>query len=120
MNLPVDVFLVQHVHIHNDGAETVKLIGIYTSRANAEQAIERLKQQPGFRDVPEGFVLDQYTLDEDNWTEGFVTVKHRLIAEGEQEEQKRNDSNETSDVKVISRVGRAVPDAYRAGKVLVE
>jgi len=76
MASPVDVFLVQHVHIHEDGEEDIKLIGVYSSRASAEQAIERLKQQPGFRDTPEGFVLDQYTLDEDNWTEGFVTIKH--------------------------------------------
>ena len=50
----VDVFFVQHVHIHDDGEEDVKVIGMYSSRASAEQAIERLKSKPGFRMTLEG------------------------------------------------------------------
>ena len=29
---------------------------------------------PGFRDVPDGFILDEYLVDQDNWTEGYVTI----------------------------------------------
>lgn len=50
-------------------------------------AVERLRLQPGFRDLPalvadlgvgaaegSGFYLDEHRLDEDGWAEGFVSV----------------------------------------------
>jgi len=70
-----DLFLVQHLNIHQDGGESVKLIGIYSSEAAALQAVERLKSKPGFCEIPEGFSIDLYTLDEDNWTDGYLTVR---------------------------------------------
>lgn len=65
------VFLLAHVYECN-GEEDFKLIGIYSSEIEARAAIERIKVQPGFRDYPEGFHIDRYQVDEDNWTEGFV------------------------------------------------
>jgi hypothetical protein len=29
---------------------------------------------PGFRDYPEGFHIDEYQLDQDQWREGFITA----------------------------------------------
>ena len=79
------VFVVQHLHILPGGQENVKFIGAYRSSEAARAAIERLKAQPGFRDHPrivdpltdedeEGFYLDEYELDKDQWSEGFATV----------------------------------------------
>ena len=72
------VHVVQHVRpaLEPDGAEAVKFIGVYSSDAHARAAIERLRVQPGFCDWPDGFHVEPYTLDEDSWTEGFVTVWH--------------------------------------------
>jgi hypothetical protein len=70
------VFVLQHVHAVTHGEEDIKMIGIYSSRALAEQAMGRLRRQPGFCDAPAGFAIDTYTIDEDNWREGYVTVKH--------------------------------------------
>jgi hypothetical protein len=68
-----DVFVVQHVR--RDGlSEDVKFIGVYSTREEAERATERLKLQPGFRDHPNGFDIDPYTLDADHWAEGFGPV----------------------------------------------
>jgi hypothetical protein len=73
----MDIFVVQHLHIHEDGEEDVKFIGVYSSREEAERAVERLKLQPGFCDVPDGFSIDPYGLDEDSgWAGGYVTVRH--------------------------------------------
>ncbi len=79
------VFVVQHLHVLSGGQEDVKLIGVYRSFEAAPAAIERLKQQPGFRDHPflidplingdeSGFYIDEYDLDKDQWTEVFVTI----------------------------------------------
>jgi hypothetical protein len=73
----MEVFVLQHVHILDDGEEDVKMIGVYSTHEQAASAIERLSTQPGFCDLPEGFEIDPYVLDEDNWAEGYVTVTGR-------------------------------------------
>ena len=68
------VFILQHSY-ELDDCENVKMIGAYSSEKNALDAIQRLKTKPGFADYPEDcFVIDKYLVDEDNWTDGFVTV----------------------------------------------
>lgn len=67
------VFLVQHVHEFGDGSESVKILGVYSSRALALAAIERAARLDGFKEMPAGFSIDEYLLDEDHWTSGFFT-----------------------------------------------
>jgi hypothetical protein len=66
------VVLLWHIHKFNDGSESIKLIGVYSSKSQAEAALERVRTQPGFRDHPAGFEIDSYAVDEDHWTEGFT------------------------------------------------
>lgn len=66
------VYVLQHVHAAPNGEEDVKLIGVYVTEADAQVAVSRLSQQPGFRDHPEGFHISRYELNKDHWTEGFV------------------------------------------------
>lgn len=72
------VFIVQHVHVLPDGQECVKLIGAYSTRESAHEAIGRVQIQPGFCDHPgiidpltddeeEGFYIGEYQLDKDYW-----------------------------------------------------
>lgn len=68
------VYLLQHVHLLEDGAEDVKFIGVYSSRENAEAAKTRLSQAPGFCDAAVGFHIDEYQLDKDQWVEGYSTL----------------------------------------------
>jgi hypothetical protein len=66
------VFVVQHVHTLADGSEDVKFVGVYSSRATAEAAVARLSQVAGFADATDGFSIDEYPLDRDHWTDGYV------------------------------------------------
>ena len=68
------VYVVQHVHSFEDGAEDIKFIGVYSSRENAQAAVNRLCRAPGFSEAPSGFHIDEYSLDKDQWVEGFSTV----------------------------------------------
>ena len=70
----MEVFLLQHVHALGDDEEDVKVIGIYSTRQRADEAVERMHALPGFKDAPDGFCIDRYHLDEDQWTEGYVTT----------------------------------------------
>ena len=70
------VYLLWHVHVLNEDEceHDEKLLGVYSSRKTARKKIEKYKQLPGFRDHPDGFVIDRYPIDQDYWAEGFVTV----------------------------------------------
>ena len=80
------VFLVEHLHLLSHGEEDIKRIGVYTSRALAVAATERLAKQPGFCDFPtvvdpavsvsnaQGFYISETVLDLDYWSEGYVTT----------------------------------------------
>ena len=68
------VYVLQHVHSVDDGAEDVKFIGVYSSRENAAAAITRLSQAAGFSEAPAGFHIDEYQVDKDQWIEGYSTL----------------------------------------------
>ncbi len=79
------VFVLQHLRLLNEDEEDVKMLGVYSSRDEAISAVERFRLLPGFRDVPnmanpslpgpaEGFYIDEFELNQDSWSEGYVTV----------------------------------------------
>lgn len=68
----MDLFVVHHIREIGETDE-IKLVGIYSTRMRAEDAIRRLTPQPGFRDTPDAFHIDRYRVDEDYWREGFFT-----------------------------------------------
>ena len=58
-----------------DGHDTDdKLIGVYSSAAEAEVAKRRKLQFEGFRDYPDCFLVSEYEIDKDAWSEGFVSM----------------------------------------------
>ena len=71
------VYLLWHSHELDDGHDEVKLIGVYRREADAQAAMERVRDKPGFRDLPEGFEIVEYPLNVDNWAEGYTTVHPR-------------------------------------------
>ncbi len=53
-----------------------KLIGIFSTRENAQNTIELLKNKEGFRDHPVScFSIDPMKLDRIGWADGFTTVR---------------------------------------------
>jgi len=72
------VYLLQHSYeyeISDDlKQEETKIIGIYSSREKAEEVKFQFKNKKGFNRFSEDcFYIDEYPLDQDNWTEGFIT-----------------------------------------------
>jgi hypothetical protein len=53
-----------------------KLIGVYSNAAEADAARARKLQFEGFRDYPDCFLVAEYVIDKDPWSEGFITVHH--------------------------------------------
>jgi hypothetical protein len=71
--------MLHHVDEFEDGHEDVKLIGVYTSEELAQAALERVRNQPGFQERPDGFVISEVRLDKDSWLEGYITIRPLLI-----------------------------------------
>jgi hypothetical protein len=69
-----NVYVVQHVHVLDEDEEDTKMIGVYETEQLAQAAVERLRLQPGFCDTPDGFHIGRYELNQDHWTEGYITV----------------------------------------------
>jgi hypothetical protein len=69
------LFRLSYIHKLPDDEESEEYfhIGIYSSRETAEIALANLVEQPGFRDDPDGFIIDEQVLDETSWQEGFIT-----------------------------------------------
>ncbi|WP_326752879.1 hypothetical protein OH738_25715 [Streptomyces hirsutus] len=86
------VYLLWHVHhqagqgskVHHfeepddfwadeEAGDDVKLLGTYSSRDAARDRIDRARQLPGFSDEPKCFYVEEFVVDEDQWTEGYVT-----------------------------------------------
>lgn len=69
----MNAYILHHCHTMDDESEDVKLLGVYSSKDVAEAAIVRFRERPGFRKSQEGFSIDEYTIDRDYWTEGYVS-----------------------------------------------
>lgn len=65
-------FVLWHTREVADYGDDAKLIGVYSSEEAALAAKQRSALLPGFRDNPDGFLIDRYEVDKDNWSEGFV------------------------------------------------
>ncbi|MGM8886538.1 homoserine kinase [Psychrobacter sp. 1U2] len=70
------VFVLEHTRYEDDNSdndiEDFKLIGVFKSLEQAQAAIAQLNTQPGFKDYPNGFHVDEYPLGQINWSSGFV------------------------------------------------
>jgi hypothetical protein len=55
--------------------DDAKLIGAYRKRSDCEEAIVRLKDKSGIREYPAGFQIEEYPLNKDHWSEGFINVE---------------------------------------------
>ena len=54
--------------------DDIKIVGVYSSEQVLEAATARTRLLDGFREEPDCFMSDTYTLDKDHWTDGFVSI----------------------------------------------
>src|SRR5438093_1019330 len=66
------VYVLEDVDLMEHGEEDVKFIGVYSSRQNALAAVARLSLAPGFSQAADGFHIDEYQVDQDQWVEGYT------------------------------------------------
>jgi hypothetical protein len=67
-------WLLWHIEDRDEETEDSKLVGAYSSQEEANAAIARLKDKPGFAEQPDGWFMEEYRLNEDHWTGGYRFV----------------------------------------------
>jgi len=94
----VPLYYLEHVRINHEYEDDtdVKTCGIFSSSENAQSAIQKLIQQPGFRDYQNGFRIYTLTLDEVYWTEGFIRSSEIQCADDEEDEGDCTDQSDAS------------------------
>jgi hypothetical protein len=65
------VYLVQHIY-EDETHEDTKLVGVFSSRAKANMAVEESKGLSGFNSYPYGFEISKCEIDRREWLEGFA------------------------------------------------
>ena len=66
------VLLLWYVRVPDTPEENELLIAAYSTEEEANLAIQRLKDRPGFVNEPKGFQVHRHELNRDHWTDGFV------------------------------------------------
>ena len=51
--------------------DSTKMLGIYSTREEAEKAINFLSDKPGFRYSLDDFLIDEYEVNKICWSSGF-------------------------------------------------
>lgn len=69
--MTASVYIVQHVRAEKGRDEDVRLVGVYSSKDAAKNAVLRAGLQPDFRGFPNGFKISKHPLDTDHWTAGM-------------------------------------------------
>jgi hypothetical protein len=72
--MPQEFFALWHRYVDERGCDQDKLLGIYSTHEKAEEGLALLRDQPGFRDHPDGFEITDGIMDETYMREGFITV----------------------------------------------
>ncbi len=67
------VYLLWHGDDFDHGPDP-KLLGVYSSEQAAQSRVDRSRSLPGFCDHPDAFVISRYTIDKDEWIEGYREV----------------------------------------------
>lgn len=65
------IFSISHIYTVDSSTDDERIIGIFSNLAMAEQVVEQLKEQPGFKDYPENFIIDEIELNQLLWSSGF-------------------------------------------------
>ena len=68
------IWQVHHIRECDDGTDDAKQVGIFDSLSGAQQAVELLRMEPGFRQFPDDFLIDEIELNHLAWREGFATL----------------------------------------------
>jgi hypothetical protein len=112
----MQVYVVQHVHVGSDGANDVKLIGVYASEDAAREAIDSLSKQPGFAEHAEGFSLNSRALNATLWNGGFGDDASAAHAADDADEAEELEGDSEDLTELFRLLGAPSPEEWAASQ----
>ena len=70
----MEIYVLWHFRTDEQGCDHDKMLGVFSTRDKAQEALDFLRDKPGFKDYPDGFEILSGTMDKYGLKEGFVTV----------------------------------------------
>jgi hypothetical protein len=70
----MDIYVLWHFRTDEQGCDHDKMLGVFSTRDKAQQALDFLRDKSGFKDYPDGFEILSGAMDEYGLKEGFITV----------------------------------------------
>jgi hypothetical protein len=67
-----EVYMLWFTRDRDEDPEIEIIVGMYETEADAQAAMRLRVDKPGFRDFPDGFHIDSWTLGQSSWDDGFV------------------------------------------------
>ena len=69
-----DIYELWHFRTDELGCDHDTMLGVFSTREKAQQALDFLRDRPAFKNHPDGFEILSGELDSFGMKEGFVTV----------------------------------------------
>ena len=73
MNLYIAYYLTPAPLDEDAGEDDIKILGLYSTKERAEQAVRSASTQPGFVKGLGKFLVHPWPLDQKQWVDGLVT-----------------------------------------------
>ncbi|MBR1375199.1 MAG: hypothetical protein IJ566_03855 [Cardiobacteriaceae bacterium] len=67
------IYVLMHSYEDAEDNEYTKLLGVYSNLELAIKEKERYSKLPGFRNMQENLYIDEFTINDKRWEDGFVT-----------------------------------------------
>ena len=65
--MQISIYIVHNVRAEAGHPDDVRMIGVYSSKDAAKNAVQRARMQPDFRRFPTGLKISKHALDKDLW-----------------------------------------------------
>lgn len=75
MNNLKKAYLLFFVYEFKDGHEDIILLGIFSTKSKANEAISKLKKNPELKSMSKYLVIDENLIERVSWKEGYITVE---------------------------------------------
>lgn len=65
------VFQISHTYTIHNFLDDERIIGVFLDENKVNEIVDTLKKKKGFKNYPDDFIVDQFTLNDLLWTSGF-------------------------------------------------
>ena len=74
MNDNKRIYFLDYVYEFEDGHDDIRLLGVFSSRKKAKEALLRIKNNPNYEKIAKYLVISGSFMEKLNWPDGYVII----------------------------------------------